>query len=203
MTDEDLVIKFLNKNYVITTSINWFLILDTLDHKEYTEKNFLEVLNKIFDESITLAPFTKWFDENKNKLVKRLNDYLETLDYNKGSLALLSECINKFAGDSEFSVDFITYFFNYHYQQKYLSKNFIAFLNELTVTLGRSNWIVTRNGYREPIVWINDDTVQNMLKLHFPLENDEQLKNIFQKYEKWYDNTIQLASEKMMIYSQK
>jgi hypothetical protein len=185
---------------------------------------------------------TKISEHYKHKyLITKVQDYLDTLDYTKGSKKLVEEIKKHFDGDiDEFNYD-INKSFDRRYDDfilnqldKYLTnidkdikvdeliKNFqfdvdvetethrhqvvkllkdwyhinilndklLPFFNELIVTMGSTNWLVT---------WIGHGrlTEEKMLN-HFKDEETYSKNYIRQRYEDWYSEKIIEISDKYM-----
>jgi hypothetical protein len=137
MTDEKLVTDFINKEYKVILNGSSFSVRDIVRDKNHTELSFKQLMIEIFGnfngfESI----FNKWFDDKKNILIKRLNDYFITLDLEEKSVTLIEKCVTRFMNDDEYSTLFVTDMFEKFYIKhaiKPLVENFLTDKNkELT-----------------------------------------------------------------------
>lgn len=172
MTDEKLVTDFINKEYKVIIENNYFSVRDIVRDKNHTELSFKQLMIEIFGnfngfESI----FNKWFDDKKNILIKRLNDYFLTLDLQEKSVTLIDKCRTKFINDDEYSSLFVTEMFEKFYIKHAINPLIEKFLNDKNTDLTSNNLI----SLAEPI-----------LQGETPKVYEEIITNI----NKWYYDNI-------------
>lgn len=125
MTDELLILKFLERNYKITTGDSDFLVTDTYDEKNYDSKSFPFIFLKIIGDftsttnESSIEIFHRWYGVKKRELTKKLNEYFDVLDSDLGSKAMLAQALETFE-KSEYTSQFILHYFNKYYNEKYL-----------------------------------------------------------------------------------
>lgn len=231
---------YMEQSKIVGEELNKFT--ESYDGKE----GFNVILNEAFSKfgSDYNKPFlrTKIGEHYKHKyLITKVQDYLDTLDYNKGSKRLIEEVKLHFDDDVDEFLKYITDYFDKRYRNfileeidKYLSdvdknikideliKNFkydvdaetetnrheiikllkdwyninilndklLPFFNELIVTMGATNWLVTWIGHGKL-------TEEKMLN-HFKDEKDYSKNYIRQRYEDWYSEKILEISDNYM-----
>jgi hypothetical protein len=252
MTDEKLIHDFLDKNYYVKTSETYFVVCERDTYKTITSSDFAKIFQTIFGDFISIYNETsvessieiyyKWFNINKRLTTKNLSDFMDKLDFKKGSAFLLKKIQTKFKKDERFNAEFIENYFNDVYIEKELTpklesiiKNFNShnnsnyllkpftdelkfetikinqyamnhlnkwyaetiigekvndILNQLVITLGPRNWIVTWIGHGKL-------TREKLLK-DFILEDEYHHKHILRMYDKWYETAVIEASERVL-----
>ncbi len=130
MTDEKLIHDFLEKNYRVTTDDTYFKVAEKDSFKRVTVNEFITTFKTIFGDFITIDNetsvelFNKWFSFHKRLLVKHLADFIEGLDLNEGSVALLFKTINRFSHGPDstlYTGSFIEQYFTDHYKEKVIN----------------------------------------------------------------------------------
>jgi ferritin len=89
--------------------------------------------------------------------------------------------------------DFVLDYLNEWYSTSILGQKITDFFRQFVVTLGPTNWKVTWIGHGE--------VTQAMIRQEFRDESEYQLKIVFNKYHKWYEEEIIQASERMLKIS--
>jgi len=249
MTDEKLIIDYLEKNYTIKTDSYSFVFRDNFSKYEmlpdsfkntifltifgnfktdngnrsldiltdwyYLKKRILtENLYSIFSNTInkedkskkTLENILKkcegleysktfitnlFLDDYKDKIIiPILDDYKLNIDGETGSLVMISRLEQILDGEEEKLVEFSKDYLNHWYSETMIGEKVRDFLSQLVITLGAKNWVVT---------WIGHGPVtKEKLLNQFSNENTYVYELIIQMYEKWYDENIIEASEKIM-----
>lgn len=246
MTDETLILNFLNQNYKVKCVKANFLILDELNDKSYTTDEFIKYFLMIFgDFNIDeVGPnyrlFLSWFVNQKDEIIKKIVKVIKTLDINNGSKSTLIELINICIGDydndlltniffefyketyfrdkldnyisnfngdlgsvtlfEEFKneldkehpniINFANEYMNNWYSETIIGEKIKDFLSQLVITLGSKNWVIT---------WVGHGQIsKNTLLKNFKNENEFQQEFILNMYDKWYDEAIMEASERVM-----
>lgn len=248
MTDEKLIHDFLDKNYYVKTDELYFVICERGTYKTLSISEFTKIIKTIFgdfisiDNESSIEIYYKWFNLNKRIVTKKISDFMDKLDFKKGSSFLLKKVQTKFKKNEMFTSEFIeNYFtdvyiekalipkldtiineFNIHHNSNELLKPFTEqlkfetikinqyamnhlnkwyaetivgekvneILNQLVITLGPRNWIVT---------WIGHGKLsrEKLLK-DFILEDEYHHKHILRMYDKWYENAVIEASERVL-----
>lgn len=140
MTDEKLIHDFLEKNYRVITDDTYFKVAEKDSYKRVTVNEFIVTFKTIFGDFVTIDNetsvelFNKWFSFHKRLLVKNLAEFIESLDLNEGSVALLFKTVNRFShgpDSTQYTGNFIEQYFTDYYKEKVidplvknLTKNF-------------------------------------------------------------------------------
>jgi hypothetical protein len=231
---------YMEQSKIVGKELNKFI--ESYDDKE----GFSVILNEAFSKfgSDYNKPFlrTKIGEHYKHKyLITKVQDYLDTLDYTKGSKKLVEEIKKHFDDDIDDFKDEIYNVFNRRYDEfilneidKYLTNidkditideliekfkfdieaetethrhqivkllkdwyhinilndKLLPFFNELIVTMGSTNWLVTWVGHGRL-------TEEKMLN-HFKDEETYSKNYIRQRYEEWHSEKIIEISDKYM-----
>lgn len=249
----EFIENFLEKNYSVVTTDVHFNITDkhlSASEKSYTLPKFTDIYIKIFGEfsingDSSLNILHEWFNEKCTILVKDINDLLETMTNEEGSLVMLNKLITHFQNENGISkyhdAFLISYFNDYYkhtftiptlkeiketfdsglnsvalleelnrrlefesgaiqefamnsvnqwYSDTFLGKKLDELFKEFVVTLGPRNWVVT---------WVGHGVVTNEKLINeFIKETKFQHQLILNKYDHWYTEAVQEASERMM-----
>lgn len=127
MTDEKLINDFLDKNYYVKTSETYFVVCEKESYKTITTSDFTETFKKIFgdfisiDNETSIELYYKWFNLNKRLATKTISDFLDKLDYEKGSAFLLKKLKTKFEKNEKFTSEFLENYFNDVYIERVLT----------------------------------------------------------------------------------
>jgi hypothetical protein len=250
MTDRELILNFLNKDYAVFADNDMFKIRCLNTKRVLFYESAVSEFKTIIGSFITTCGkdsidlFIEWFNDKKKELSKKIYDFLEKIKKNEGSIKILSKLKQKFK-ESEYSKNFIVKIFIDYYIEKYTKPMIIEFtnslkdsalgsikiyedfkkvldhetqevadfaydylnewyfdnimedklkelFNEFIIILGEKNWVVR---------WIGHGTLTNEKLLDkFRNENDVIHKLILNRYDKWYDENIIKASEKIVGY---
>lgn len=249
MTDEKLIIDYLEKNYTIKTDSYSFVFSDNFSKDEmlpdiFKNTIFLTIFGnfKTDNGNRSLDILTDWyhlkkrtlteklysiFDKTTNKkdkskktlenvikkskglgynqtfitnlfleyyrdkmLIPVLDDYKLDINGETGSLVMINRLERVLDGEEEKLVEFSKDYLNHWYSETMIGEKVRDFLSQLVITLGVKNWVVT---------WIGHGPVTREKILNqFSNENKYVYELIIQMYEKWYDEKIIEASEKIM-----
>jgi hypothetical protein len=250
MTDEKLILNFLDKNYDVKTDRQSFIFFDKSDEKTFKPRDFNSHFLKIFgdfnidNDNTSTTILQSWFSLKKRILTKVLYDVFDSLDNAERSQKQLSEvlkiCTEKYK--YQYHEDFITSLFLEYYKDKFItpkldkyikgfnsdlgSKKLIGdfqdefilehhqlityakeylnnwysetviggkvndLLSQLVITLGPRNWVVT---------WIGHGPLSRATLLKTFI-NESKFHNqfILDMYDKWYEEAVISASERVM-----
>lgn len=126
MSDEKIIINFLEKNYKVVTTQSDFAIADINTEQTFNVPQFSDIFKKIIgnyttqDGNLSIDIFNTWFNQNKLKITKKLTEYFDTMDGNLGSSVLSQQLFKPFELDSEFHHAFILNYFNDYYCNKFM-----------------------------------------------------------------------------------
>lgn len=250
MTDEKLIIKFLDKNYDVKTDRQSFIFFDKSNEKTFSPRDFNLHFLKIFsdfnidNDNKSTTILQSWFSTKKRILTKVLYDVFDTLESSERSQKQLTEvlktCTEKFK--FQYHEDFITSLFLDYYKDKFITpkldkyiKSFNAelgskrliddfqdefilehhqlityakeylnnwysdtviggkvkdMLSQLVITLGPRNWVVT---------WVGHGPLSKATLLkNFLTESEFHHQFILNMYDKWYEEAVMEASERVM-----
>ena len=250
MTDEKLILNFLEKNYDVKTDRQSFIFFDRSDEKTFSPRDFNIHFLKIFsdfnidNDNKSTTILQSWFSSKKRILTKVLYDVFDTLESSERSQKQLSEvlktCTEKYK--FQYHEDFITSLFLDYYKDKHItpkldkyikgfnselgSKRLIDdfqdefilehhqlityakeylnkwysdtviggkvrdLLSQLVITLGPRNWVVT---------WVGHGPISKATLLkNFIVESDFHHQFILDMYEKWYEEAVMEASDRVM-----
>ena len=250
MTDEKLILNFLDKNYDVKTDRQSFIFFDKSDEKTFAPRDFNLHFLKIFGEfnidnnNTSITILQSWFSSKKRILTKVLYDVFDILDNAERSQKQLKQvlkiCTEKYK--YQYHEDFITSLFLDYYKDKFITpkldkyiKTFNAelgsnrliddfqdefilehhklityakeylnnwyletviggkvkdMLSQLVITLGARNWVVT---------WIGHGPLSKATLLkNFMNESEVHHNFILDMYDKWYEDAVMQASERVM-----
>lgn len=126
MTDEKLINDFLDKNYYLTTNDTYFLVCEKNTYNKFPHDKFTETVKLIFgefistDDTSSVEIYYKWFNHHKRLITKNISDYLDGLDFTKGSDYLSKIFLAKFSSIESYSTIFLETYFNDVYIEQYL-----------------------------------------------------------------------------------
>ena len=186
----------------------WFL-----EKKKEITKKLYDYLDKIKKNNGSIKMFSdlrKKFKKSEYSQPFMLKILIEFY-IEKYMKPMVKEFIDSFTGDNTLTSNKIQEYFNkkldhetdevrdfaYDYLNEWYCDNILEdkineLFNEFIIILGEKNWIVR---------WIGHGTLTNeKLSSNFRGENEVIMKYIKRKYEKWYDDNVVKASEKMMGY---
>ena len=250
MTDEKLIIDYLNKNYEVRTDVLNFVFFDKIDGKTYEVNNFKKHFLTIFGEfdidkdNTSITTMFRWFSLQKRVVTKKLYDTIDTLDKTERSQKQLNKLIKFYKNrlDVTYHETFIKNIFIEHYKETYFkpklddyissfnadlgsikliddfqdefilehhqiisyAKDYLNswysetiigdkvkdFLSQLVITLGPRNWVITWVGHGQ--------FSKSILLKNFMNESGFHHKFIIDMFDKWYDDSITEASERVM-----
>jgi hypothetical protein len=252
MTDEKLILNFLDKNYDVKTDRQSFIFFDKSDEKTFAPRDFNLHFLKIFgdfdidndNDNKSTTILQSWFSLKKRVLTKNLYELFDSLDNTERSqkqLSIVLKLCNK-KYKYEYHEDFVTSLFLDYYKDKFItpkldeyvksfnselgSKKLIDdfqdefilehhqlityikehlnrwysetviggkvkdLLSQLIITLGPKNWVVT---------WIGHGPLSKATLLKNFLNESEFHHNfIIDMYDKWYEEAVIEASERVM-----
>lgn len=129
MTDEKLILNFLDKNYDVKTDRQSFFFFDKSDEKTFAPRDFNLHFLKIFgdfnidNDNTSTTILQSWFSSKKRILTKVLYDVFDNLDNAEPSQKNLTEvlktCKEKY--ENQYHEDFITSFFLDYYKDKIIT----------------------------------------------------------------------------------
>ena len=129
MTDEKLILNFLDKNYDVKTDRQSFIFFDKSDEKTFAPRDFNLHFLKIFGEfnidnnNTSITILQSWFSTKKRILTKVLYDVFDTLDNAERSQKQLKQvltiCTEKYK--YQYHEDFITSLFLEFYKDKFIN----------------------------------------------------------------------------------
>lgn len=185
MTEKDLILNFLNRQYCVLAGNHVFIIYDTINKAIYYIDGFIEsVLEPIFnfnvgDGSIFDITFFEWCDKQEQELIKILTSYFKSCPLSS-SLKMKTSALIYFK--DSFETNFISLRFDDWYTENIMKNKVDEFLNQLTITHGISNWCV---------MWGDNGVIsKEKIHNHFNGENDAQIRYVMQRYKSWYNAEI-------------
>jgi len=141
---QDFIIKFLEKNYKVSTNHETFILIDKVNKSIYinhdTSRFLITVLIPILTSdnsetsSIVAKTFEKWWEDEKNKITNRLNLIFDSFLPSISSRTVLYKILKKY--DLDIDVDFITKMFNKYFIDKWLNRYIDNYLSHVDVTIG-------------------------------------------------------------------
>lgn len=164
----------------------------TINNEDKSEKTLLNILENCKDLEYSKTFTTNLFLEYyKDKiLIPILDKYKLTINHNSGSLVMINDLETMLIGEEFKLIEFAKIYLNNWYSETILGKKVKDFLNQLVITLGSRNWVVT---------WIGHGPFsKNKLLSQFSNEHELVSELIVNMYDEWYDGKIIEASEKAM-----
>jgi hypothetical protein len=166
--------------------------LNSLDYTKGS-KRLVEEIKKHFDDDIDEFnnDINKAFDRRYDEFIlNEIDKYLTNIDKD----ITIDELIKKFQFDVEAETEIhrhqIIKLLKDWYHINILNDKLLPFFNELIVTMGSTNWLVTWIGHGR----LTEDKMLN----HFKDEETYSKNYIRQRYEDWYSEKIIEISDKYM-----
>jgi hypothetical protein len=143
---------------------------------------------KEYTESFITNYFNEFYKENfMRPLVIKLRDLFNV---ELGSTVLIKDLENRIENENPQQREYALNFLNEWYSETVIGKKLETFFNELVITLGPRNWIVT---------WVGHGALsREKLLRNFLHEDEYHHKYIMKMYDKWYELEVIEASERMM-----
>lgn len=188
----DILTDWYNLKKRILTENLYSIFSNTINKEDKSKKTLENILKKCEGLEYSKTFITNLFlDEYKDKIIiPILDDYKLNIDGETGSLVMISRLEQILDGEEEKLVEFSKDYLNHWYSETMIGEKVRDFLSQLVITLGAKNWVVT---------WIGHGPVtKEKLLNQFSNENTYVYELIIQMYEKWYDENIIEASEKIM-----
>lgn len=184
MNDKEFILKFLNKNYQVSTDRDDFVLIDKINggkYKNHEDSSFvlntlipIFHINNDFDRDIILI-FQEWWDNGKNKISKSLYNIFDTMLPNISSRTVLYKILNKYK-NSEHDSEFITRLFNQYFIDKWLNKYIDNYLCNVDKTLGSlrivgdfnklypdQTSIIDNYIYKKLNLWYSENVLENII----------------------------------------
>ena len=121
-----------------------------------------------------------------------INAAVQTCDLNKSTTVLIDEITN-FFNDKFYSYGYIKRKVMDFYYSKKVEPKLSRILQQLIVSLGRTQWVV---------LWLgHGGMTKKILMSHFPDEIEEVNNRILDEYRKWKEDEIQKVSEDIINFN--
>jgi hypothetical protein len=128
MTDEILITKYLEENFIVEPGVNDFFILDKVSTLTMSKLSVSNHLNIIFGE-FSLEYFEKWYKINQEIIAAEIYKYLNSKKIEKLSLKTF---INKFKKHSEL---FLRKIFTEFYMENFITPKLEKALDEIKTNI--------------------------------------------------------------------
>jgi len=188
MTDEKLILNFLEKNYDVRTDTKSFIFFDKSDEKTFAPRDFYIHFLKIFGEfnldnnNTSITILQNWFSSKKRVLTKVLHDVFDTLNNGERSqkqlIEVLKICNEKYKDD--YHEGFITSVFLDFYKDKFIKPKLDDYIKLFKAELGSKRLI---------------DDFQD----EFILEHHEIITFAKEYLNNWYSETVIGGKVKEML----
>jgi hypothetical protein len=175
MRDKEYITKYLDNNYQLCLSSNFFYV-DKETDKKLSETEVSQMLLLVFGNFVGIGQiFYDWSNHHKNRLTKGLMDYFNSMNLSLGSYGLLNELSLNADFIGEYDRNFITDEFN----KFYISSKFNDF---------KIRELIDDKNFN-----INHHNSNNLLSLVLNNDNKETkdvLDNITLKLNEWYYDNV-------------
>jgi len=145
MTDEILILNFLEKNYQVKSDKQGYIIYDKSDDKTMVPNDFKRHYLKIFsdfqigDGESSMTIFYTWYSHKKRILTQKLYDLFDKEDDGTLKSQLLLNKIIKVC-DTDYVLlyhhDFITNIFIDYYKDKYMLPKLLKYVENFNIDFG-------------------------------------------------------------------
>ncbi len=164
---------------------------------DYSKKPTLLILENIFNHFRRKRTYEEGFIKNIfynyhkiHNITPKLKELTKNIQNSNQIMDIVSE---QMEFEPSIIRDFVLEYLNEWYSTSILGGKITDFFRQLVITLGPTNWKVTWVGHGE--------VTQAMIRQEFRDESEHQVKIVFDKYHKWYEEEIIQASERMMKFS--
>ena len=164
---------------------------------DYSKDPTLFILDKIVKHFKRKKTYEEGFIKNVfynyhkiHNITPKLNDLTKNIQNSNQIMDIVSE---QMEFEPSIIRDFVLEYLNDWYSTSILGGKITNFFRQFVVTLGPRNWKVTWVGHGE--------VTQAMIRQEFSNESEHQLKIVFSKYHKWYEEEIIQASQRMLKIS--
>lgn len=170
---------------------------DYIKGLDYSKDPTLLILDKIIKHFKDKKTYEEGFIKNvfynyhkQHNITPKLYELTKRIQNSNQIIEIVSE---KMEFEPSIIRDFVLEYLNDWYSTSILGEKITNFFRQFVVTLGPTNWKVTWIGHGE--------ITQAMIRQEFRDESEHQLKIVFSKYHKWYEEEIIQASERMLKIS--
>ena len=141
---------------------------------------------KEYSEGFITGYFHSYYNEYVIK--PRLLEYIDKYENGLGSKALSEKFDNQLSLDTPKQQEFARDFLYDWYCKTVIGERVNDFFNQLVVTMGPRNWVVTWIGHGQ--------LTREKMYSYFPNESEVILRFIEDSYDRWYDEAVIAASER-------
>ena len=174
---------------------NLYDIFDNIEAYGKSQKQLELVIKKVnelymleYHEEFVTNLFLDYYKDKH--LIPKLENYKNLFNTELGSSRLIEDYQDEFILEHYQLIKYAKKDLNDWYAEKVIGGKVRDFLNQLVITLGPRNWIVT---------WIGHGPVSRAKILNnFINEGEFHHKFIIDMYDKWYEEAVIYASDKMM-----
>jgi len=146
MTDEKLILDYLEENYEVELGYKYYTIIDKSTKLEYSftrafNTGFTNIFISLFgefyidDDKTSIDLLESWYDKKCYKLTKGLDEFFETYDGTLGSDIIIDNVKSEFKNIGN-NGSFYNDRFVKHYYEKWLSPSLDKYLESLDMSIG-------------------------------------------------------------------
>lgn len=146
MSNEELILKYVNKNYDLSPRKNGFdekyCVQDLLTGEVfYTTKSFVYTFNKIIPCENLNSILNEWFEVKSDIKDKILFDFIFNLDFKKGINFITEKTTEYFKNDEIFSDAFLIKKASEIYLKHHIQPKLDRFINKIDNSLTSNEWV--------------------------------------------------------------
>jgi hypothetical protein len=157
------------------------MLNETLNH-------FTSARKQLYHEEFITNFFNDFYKEKY--IIPTLNELISLYKEGDSSKSLIESLQSRIDYETDYQQKFATNWLNEWYSNTVIGDKLNDFFSQLIVTLGSKNWVVT---------WIGHGPLsQTKMLSNFAGESDFHTKYILSSYDKWYEEAVIEASERLV-----